>query len=544
MIKHLSVRAAQLLMLSFFVTSLALAQAEPDFSAAREAAVQMIPKLEAGTWQSSGTALRTSSQLATSQDKADKELAEKLMDLSVTAMMKGLQNLPPPPEQERLRRKAYTLIGSLLNHSNKACVQHARTLVDAWEKALPDDLSARLLRLRLHVLDKNRAEQIKLSAALLEEEDLDSVNRNYARDVYVCALLHGRQPSADDLQSAETLLNQWLQEQPGHVRARVLTLDLHHARQDWPAQYALASELLADEKLDARDRKWVHQQRLEGALNTGRTQELNEQDWNFMLEQITGGKGLKQFIDKHGQLLLGIAFGIGWLWLLIVAWITRSLRAKPPGFWMVTLWSTVILYASSVILASLALCITFSLLGIVFLIFAITGQKAPLNYLVPPQAATESGRASWGIVVRLCITALVFVHLFTMGYERAFERVMGRPLETQFVAKLLRTDTVPKLIGMVLAGGIFVPFLEEVIFRGMLQDWVGRRLPAGWCVLIVSTLFGLVHGLEMALPIAFIGVLLSLLRLHYRSLWPCIILHALNNSVMIVLLYFFPEEIL
>ncbi len=105
---------------------------------------------------------------------------------------------------------------------------------------------------------------------------------------------------------------------------------------------------------------------------------------------------------------------------------------------------------------------------------------------------------------------------------------------------MLQKDTLLELASVLLAGGIFVPFLEEVIFRGVVQDRFGRRLPAGWCVAVVSILFGLVHGLEMAIPIAFIGMLLSILRLRYRSLWPSIVLHSLNNSVIVIALYLEP----
>jgi membrane protease YdiL (CAAX protease family) len=90
----------------------------------------------------------------------------------------------------------------------------------------------------------------------------------------------------------------------------------------------------------------------------------------------------------------------------------------------------------------------------------------------------------------------------------------------------------------VLAGGLFVPFLEEVVFRGMLQDWWGRRLPVVACVAAVSIAFALIHGLEVAIPIAFIGMLLSMLRIRYRSLWPAVMLHSLNNSAAVIALFF------
>ncbi len=500
-----------------------------------------MPKLKAGEWQSCKAALQTINQLGHSKEPADTQLADELTSLCVTAIERGIQELPQPPEQEKLLKQAENLVHLLFRHPVAANIQRAKSIVDPWEKVLPDDLHARVLRLGLYMEEKNRAEQIKLAAALMDEEDLDENTRDWARGVHVDALVHGK-ASAEDLQRAETVVTQWLEQQPKNIEARLRLLEIHQARQEWPAQYALATELLADENLAGEERAWVQRCRLEGALKLGKTNEFNSQDWEFISEQLIGKDSpLKRLIDEHGQLLLGIAFAIGWLWLFLVALITRCGRAKPPGFWMVVLWSTVVLYASTVILAPPALCIAFSLLGLALLIFATTGSKAPLGYLVRPQAATESGTAKWRAVLGWCFLALLAIQIFTQSYAWAFERIMGRELETQMVAKLMQTHSLLGLAGMVLGGGIFVPFLEEVIFRGILQDWVGRWLPTGWCVAFVSLLFGVIHGLEMAIPIAFIGLLLSLLRLRYRSLWPCILLHSLNNSVLIIALHFVPE---
>ncbi|WP_395749668.1 lysostaphin resistance A-like protein [Prosthecobacter sp.] len=541
---HLVSRAAQpLLALLIFTASAFSAEPTSEMAAARKAAAELKPKLETGGWQATEAAFPTIKKLARSKDKEDKELSDTLVNLCTDAILRGLKDLPESPAREQLLWDAETLSHSLLRNPTPVHLKNAREIVIAWEKVLPDSVGVRLLRLQLHVADKKRDEQVKLAATLVDEKDLSEVNRSYVRDVYVSALLRGKPSTAEEIQRAVSLLQSWLQEDPQNPRLRVLLLEAHHAEENWKALYALATELLADEKITGADRRYAQHCRLEGAVNTGKTHELTERDWDYMLEQITGSKDFKQFISKHGQLLTGIAFGIGWLWMLIVAFTTRFLRAKPPGFWMVVLWATVILYASSVILAPMVLCVSFSLLGIMFLIFATTGGKAPLGYLVPPRAATESGRAGWPAVLGWCVLAFLFIELFNLGYAWAFEKVMGHKLETQLVAKLLSADSLPKLAGMVVAGGIFVPFLEEVVFRGMLQDWVGRRFRTGWCIAIVSMIFGVVHGLEMAIPITVIGVALSLLRLRYQSLLPCILLHGLNNSVMILLLYYFPDMV-
>lgn len=545
--KPLPIRMAQhlllLLVLFLLSASLVFAQTEPDLSAARGAAAQVLPPLESGSWQSCKEALNSAQQLAASKEKADTDLAQKLHDSCAKALEQGITAQPPPAEQTQMVGLAGTLVKQLLRDLTDSSRQQARTLVSTFEKAIPENPHVRILRLRLYMAEKDRDREISQSAALMDDPALEPTFRDWVEDVHVSALLRAK-VIPDEVEKAQVVVIRWLKDSPTHVRARQLQLEIFQARQKWPEQYALATDMLTDEKLTESQRKWVHQRRIEGSLKTGRTQELNEQDWNFMLEQITGSPKLKKFINKYSTHLLGIAFGIGWLWLFFVAWITRSLRTKPPGFWMFVLWATIILYASSVILAPLVLCVTFSLLGIALLVFAITGEKAPLGYLVPPQAKDDSGKKPWGAMLGWCVLLFVLIQLFNQGYALAYERVVGHALESQLVAKLLHTETLPRLAVMVLAGGIFVPFLEEVIFRGLLQDWLGRLMPRVPCVAIVSILFGLIHGLEMAIPIAFIGLLLSLLRLRYRSLWPCILLHSLNNSLLIIALHFAPQVIL
>ena len=84
---------------------------------------------------------------------------------------------------------------------------------------------------------------------------------------------------------------------------------------------------------------------------------------------------------------------------------------------------------------------------------------------------------------------------------------------------------------------ICTPVVEEIAFRGYLLDWFRRRLSWNWSIIIVSLLFGLIHGWAMALPTAFIGLFAAVLRKRYDSLWPAILLHALNNGIAMAMLW-------
>jgi uncharacterized protein len=83
---------------------------------------------------------------------------------------------------------------------------------------------------------------------------------------------------------------------------------------------------------------------------------------------------------------------------------------------------------------------------------------------------------------------------------------------------------------------VLAPIAEEFLFRGYiftaLRNWAG-----GWgAALLTGALFGVIHSspdrpAAYLVPLALFGVLLCLLYWRTGSLYPCIALHAINNSV-------------
>ncbi|MFC4452882.1 type II CAAX endopeptidase family protein [Deinococcus sonorensis] len=85
---------------------------------------------------------------------------------------------------------------------------------------------------------------------------------------------------------------------------------------------------------------------------------------------------------------------------------------------------------------------------------------------------------------------------------------------------------------LLLAGGVLIPFAEEIAFRGLLMrgyEWARGPL---YAALAASAIFGLAHGVPAQivaiLPIAWV---LARADQHTGSLWTGVIIHALNNSL-------------
>jgi|RhiMetdeSRZDD1v2_1073273.scaffolds.fasta_scaffold67147_3 CAAX protease family protein len=89
--------------------------------------------------------------------------------------------------------------------------------------------------------------------------------------------------------------------------------------------------------------------------------------------------------------------------------------------------------------------------------------------------------------------------------------------------------------------GVFVigiaPLAEEFFFRGFLF----QALRKSWGVWIAAPASGLIFGAlhfapDKLVPLAILGTALAFVFHRTRSLWPCIMLHALNNTIAFVVL--------
>jgi membrane protease YdiL (CAAX protease family) len=113
--------------------------------------------------------------------------------------------------------------------------------------------------------------------------------------------------------------------------------------------------------------------------------------------------------------------------------------------------------------------------------------------------------------------------------------------------KLPRELGVSKSTAALAGAAVFVcvvaPVAEEFFFRGfifgVLRRWrisvAGRQLGPWLAAVVTGILFGLAHtgsaSSRYLVPLGFLGFVLCLVRWRTRSLYPCIALHSLNNSL-------------
>lgn len=99
------------------------------------------------------------------------------------------------------------------------------------------------------------------------------------------------------------------------------------------------------------------------------------------------------------------------------------------------------------------------------------------------------------------------------------------------------------LVGATIFVCVVAPMAEEFFFRGFLFgalrhmhiEVAGRELGTWVAAIITGILFGLAHtgsaSSHYLIPLGFLGFVLCLLRWRTRSLYPCMALHSINNSL-------------
>jgi uncharacterized protein len=200
-----------------------------------------------------------------------------------------------------------------------------------------------------------------------------------------------------------------------------------------------------------------------------------------------------------------------------------------------------------VVIGLIAYAVTFLL---VFLILrAIPDELSVLNGVVQLMLSGLMGLAAFAVAVLIRIRGLAAF---------AIRRVRGRWLLIGAAAGLgawlagtIYSVVITLLLGPVqavqgdyqaaagggvlaaifalLMGSVLTPIGEEFFFRGVIANALQRY--GGWvCVLGSAAIFAVCHGVNAVLPVAFIvGVGSALLLRRTGSVWPGVMLHALNN---------------
>jgi uncharacterized protein len=146
-------------------------------------------------------------------------------------------------------------------------------------------------------------------------------------------------------------------------------------------------------------------------------------------------------------------------------------------------------------------------------------------------AASQFGLRPTRLWVGVGLVALtIFAFLVFTG---AWAALAGSPKE-KLLEQLGAEKNAALLVASAVLTCVVAPVCEEFLFRGYifaaLRNWHGSLLAA----LLTGVLFGGVHATSAPavdlVPLAFLGFALCMLYQRTGSLYPCIVVHVLNNS--------------
>ncbi len=118
-------------------------------------------------------------------------------------------------------------------------------------------------------------------------------------------------------------------------------------------------------------------------------------------------------------------------------------------------------------------------------------------------------------------------------------------VEQVAVKQLVETKSQPALfVTMIFAVIFFVPFIEELLFRGFLQGWLRRKTGRWMAIFLTALIFACVHyaasqgtgNLELIVSLFVLACFLGFIYERQHSLWASMGLHFAFNSFSILFL--------
>jgi membrane protease YdiL (CAAX protease family) len=138
------------------------------------------------------------------------------------------------------------------------------------------------------------------------------------------------------------------------------------------------------------------------------------------------------------------------------------------------------------------------------------------------------GNALFWVIVLMIVIFFVVNPLYSYLIT-----VLHLNVQTNGQLLLQQSKVAPLSTYATLFAAVFIaPFCEEVFFRGFVFPGLRHGMSLVWAIIISSLLFGIAHVDPGSFPVLFvIGLALAFLRWHTKSIWPCMMLHMLNNGI-------------
>ena len=130
---------------------------------------------------------------------------------------------------------------------------------------------------------------------------------------------------------------------------------------------------------------------------------------------------------------------------------------------------------------------------------------------------------SLGVALNIFITCVLAFIPAVAEYEQPFEELLG-----------------DNLVLMLFTLAVISPFLEEVIFRGLVQKRLSRMMYIPGAVILQAFIFGAIHLNLLQGAYAFVlGIIIGAVYFWHDSIWAPVIIHVAFNATSVIISYIF-----
>ena len=145
---------------------------------------------------------------------------------------------------------------------------------------------------------------------------------------------------------------------------------------------------------------------------------------------------------------------------------------------------------------------------------------------------------AWIGIIASSLVIYFLLSPITGGLPTAIRQILSVATD----AKRLEGQPPSAWIAAIARGCLIVPLFEELLFRGLLLRWLGKRFSANRAVIVSAALFAVMHGYPIVLPYAFVaGLFLGWVRQRTGSTLNPLFMHVVNNVVFLCLGLWLPR---
>lgn len=167
-------------------------------------------------------------------------------------------------------------------------------------------------------------------------------------------------------------------------------------------------------------------------------------------------------------------------------------------------------------------------LGLLWLYLRKGGRAAAIGL-------NHFGQLSIGMTALIAVGALLLAATFNALYANYV--ISGMPMQDEMAKLLASIPRTPVNITLgIFAIAVVAPLIEELLFRGLLQNALMHHVPA-WAAIALSAFgFAVVHMQPLAMPaLMALGAAFGYIYYKTGSLRMTIILHMINNALALAL---------